>query len=372
MTGRSELEAVAALQDSWDTAEGWARQGDAERVGALGRVLAERYEAAAKAVRGLDSQLGHLMRVLALTPGRPFVEQLLVLHRESRERPEGMRPRLLASLIAEGQPLRDAAYVLSDEATRSGDELRACLYHELLLRGENADELHRLAGTAFIVPEWHRLAWLPDRLADMEYGGEFPGRSYRGAVGVGYPDMASRQWVDAAARRAAARYPVHESTPAHLVEAIGGPPSVGGWGGYEVRVFTSRERIDPADLPGVLAGLPMDCVAGLGELSRFEAGPCPLDEVWQTLFATASAGGMYASGVHGAYGRLSAWRSIAGLVGAKRDAGAAEVERLAAACTWLRFEAGTEWFHNEINDYGIAAVAPGGRRIAVLAATDTD
>jgi hypothetical protein len=36
------------------------------------------------------------------------------------------------------------------------------------------------------------------------------------------------------------------------------------------------------------------------------------------------------------------------------------------------FEADTDWFHNEIHDYGIAALAPGRRRVAVPAATDTD
>ncbi|MFF7646889.1 DUF6183 family protein [Streptomyces canus] len=31
-----------------------------------------------------------------------------------------------------------------------------------------------------------------------------------------------------------------------------------------------------------------------------------------------------------------------------------------------------DWFHKEIHDYGIAALSPDRRRIAVLAATDTD
>ncbi|MGY3676789.1 hypothetical protein ACVWXU_000412 [Streptomyces sp. TE33382] len=84
-------------------------------------------------------------------------------------------------------------------------------------------------------------------------------------------------------------------------------------------------------------------------------------------------GGMYGSGVHGAYGRLAAWNSVAGLSGTPAGASPEEVERHATQSTWFHFEADAEWFHNDIDaDYGIAALSPDGRRIAVLAATDTD
>jgi hypothetical protein len=49
-----------------------------------------------------------------------------------------------------------------------------------------------------------------------------------------------------------------------------------------------------------------------------------------------------------------------------------EVEHRARACAWYRFEADSEWFHNEIDDYGVDALTPDGRRLAVLAATGTD
>ncbi|WP_274564734.1 DUF6183 family protein [Streptomyces spiramyceticus] len=44
------------------------------------------------------------------------------------------------------------------------------------------------------------------------------------------------------------------------------------------------------------------------------------------LFAAASTGGAYNSGGYGAYGRLAAWQSLAGLSGAAEGASAAEVE----------------------------------------------
>ncbi len=374
MTSASGTERGATARGGWETTEAWAAGGEAERIAEFGEALAQESEETRERLRALDRNLAHALRVLALTPGREFVEQLLRLYRRTRGVGTGPEtsPRFLASLIAQAQSLDDALHVLSDDGTDRADELRVCLFHELLLRGENPRELRRRADTAYLVPPWHVLAWLPDELAEMEYGAEFPSRSYRGSVGTGFSGLSSPVWVDAAARRAGAAYRVREATPAHLVEAIGGPPSVGGWAGYEAGVFTTERAVAPEALPGVLTTLPMDCLEGLKEHQRFDWAPCPLDEVWELLYATASGGGLYHPGVHGAYGRLSAWRSVAGLCGAGRGAGAAEVERRAQACTWVRFEADTEWFHNEIYDYGIAALTPDGRRIAVLAATDTD
>ncbi|WP_329537844.1 DUF6183 family protein (plasmid) [Streptomyces sp. NBC_01450] len=52
---------------------------------------------------------------------------------------------------------------------------------------------------------------------------------------------------------------------------------------------------------------------------------------------------------------------------------AEEVERQVRQSTWFRLEAYADWFHNDIDaDYGIAALSPDCRRIAVPAATDTD
>ncbi|MBK6016984.1 DUF6183 family protein [Streptomyces sp. MBT53] len=359
-------------RDPWEKIEAWAKDGAAEQIAALGESLAVRRRETHERLRSLDRELGFTIRALALTPGRRFVEQLLVLLRHAREAHVGDEagPRLLASLIAEAQPLDDALYVLRDGGSEH-DELRACLFHELLLRGVNP-ELLLPRHTLRPEPAWHALAWLPDRLADMEYGVEFPSRGCRGSAGIPYDGLSSPVWVDAAVRRAASGHRVGERAPTDLLRAIDEPPRVGGWGNYEARVFVSERSISREDLPGVLTALPMDCVRGLGEHDRFEVEPYSLDKVWETLYATAAGGGMYHSGVYGAHGRLAAWRSIAGLCGAGVTATAAAVEHRARACAWYRFEADSEWFFNEIYDYGIAALAPDGRHLAVLAATDTD
>jgi hypothetical protein len=78
------------------------------------------------------------------------------------------------------------------------------------------------------------------------------------------------------------------------------------------------------------------------------------------------------AGEWGAYRRQWAWRSMAGLSDAPAGVSAEEAERQVRQSTWLRLEAYADWFHNDIDaDYGIVALSPDCRRIAVPA-TDTD
>ncbi|MFG2986436.1 DUF6183 family protein [Streptomyces sp. NPDC048258] len=159
---------------------------------------------------------------------------------------------------------------------------------------------------------------------------------------------------------------------AEVHEAIVAAPTAGDFGSCGAWVFAPEEPVDPALVPALVPTLPMPCLEGLGAEGRFEISRQSLAEVWRMLFSTASEGGVYGPGAHGAYGRRAAWWSLAGLSGTPLDATAQEVERHAEQSTWFRFECDTEWFHNEIYDYGIVALSPGRRRIAVLAVTDTD
>jgi hypothetical protein len=90
------------------------------------------------------------------------------------------------------------------------------------------------------------------------------------------------------------------------------------------------------------------------------------------LFAAASTGGAYNSGSRGAYGRLTAWRSLAALAGCPEGAAFEEVETRAGDCIWYGFAADTKWFEQVAWDVGLAALTPDRRRLLVLAATDTD
>lgn len=94
--------------------------------------------------------------------------------------------------------------------------------------------------------------------------------------------------------------------------------------------------------------------------------------VFAMLFSAASGGGAYNSGRFAALGRLLAWHSLAGLVGALADDPLPEIEATALACQWCFFDSPTEWFYQVAWDIGIACFNPARGEIAILAATDTD
>lgn len=207
--------------------------------------------------------------------------------------------------------------------------------------------------------------WLPTVRHGFEAEPRGPRYATSSSVGGEGPSrLNTANLVSPPAPRAVAPSPLRDSATAWAYEAIGAAAEAGDWGHAE-RVFASDTLVPPQQLPALLPNLPMDCVKGLGADLRFEVAACSLDEVWQVLYAIAAHGG--------AYGRLAAWTSLAGLTGAGSDETADQVAQLARDTTWFRFDSDAAWFHNDIgNDIAIAALSPDGRRIAVLAATDTD
>lgn len=95
-------------------------------------------------------------------------------------------------------------------------------------------------------------------------------------------------------------------------------------------------------------------------------------DAFTVLFSAASSGGAYNSGNFAAYGRLLAWRSLAGLVGMPVDALVRNVAACARNCQWCLFDAPNEWYYQVAWDMGVSCYNPGDREVAVLAATDTD
>jgi hypothetical protein len=88
------------------------------------------------------------------------------------------------------------------------------------------------------------------------------------------------------------------------------------------------------------------------------------------LFAAAANGVMVGRGLLGAYGRLAAWRSVAGLVGAGEGEGVEAVAAVAEHCRWAYFDTASWWLEHVGWDIGLAVVRPDGLSLAVLAATD--
>ncbi|MGW6140220.1 DUF6183 family protein [Streptomyces sp. NPDC055144] len=357
----------------WDQVEERATRGDTSYLRELGARLADRREAAAEQAREYGRHLAHVVRVLALTRGRDSLTQLLRLLDE-KQASAGLHPRFVASLLAEHQEPADLAAVVFDRPhTDRLDELRGCLFQELILRGVDIDDFRPLRTWTIVRPGWSALAWLPDRLRDMETAVDFPSRSLRGSARGGGSGLPTEGRMDPPTPRTSRRSALQDVATTAVHTSIVAAPEAGEWGDHGAWVFRLEQAIAPEQVPALLPTLPMPCVDGLGPTARFEIAARPVDEIWRLLFATASMGGMYSEGVHGAYGRLWAWRSLAGLSGTAEGASAEDVERHVSQSTWFHFEADAEWFHNDAcTDYGIAALSPDRRRLAVLAATDTD
>ncbi|MFF4454304.1 DUF6183 family protein [Streptomyces goshikiensis] len=347
-----------------------AMAGDITHLRGLGSHLTARYTAAARAARIHGTDLAYLRRLLTTTPGRDSVELLLQLlgEQEAATGSVGLELPLMATMLAQHQSAAVLARTVFADIPE-GDrlrELRTCLFHELLLRGVDPDEFPALR------PGWlPPLDWLPDRRRALETEPDFTRHSVNGSARGVKSGLPGHDRLDPPTPRPSGTSPLRNSVTVDehdlIVTAV-----EDNWGYAEAWVFRPDQPITPAQVPALLPTLPMECVTGLGPAGRYEIAARPVGDIWSLLFATASMGGFYSSGRYGAWGRLRAWRSLAGLCGLPFQASAEEVERLAEQYTWFHFQTDSEFFHNDGDDYGIAALSPDGLRLAVLAATDTD
>ncbi|WP_067416733.1 DUF6183 family protein [Streptomyces sampsonii] len=367
VAGLPELKDVAGV---CAVADERVARGDAAFAADLGVALARAY-GRAEPLWQYRSVFGHLLRLLATTAGPENLTEALRLV-SSPEAADRRRDRHVASLLASCRRPEELAVVFSGHAS---EELRACLVHELVLRGVAVDEEPGIARWARS-PHWryHPLGWLPLTRSGMEDGADLPSYSLRGsshAMPYGPSEGVPYRGTGRARVPSAA-----EVTTPQLAAALSS--AVANWaeesnGVVEARVFDLAGP--PADeaVPATLLTLGLESLAGVGrKKAALSVSACPPGQAWRVLFAAASTGGAYNSGSHGAYGRLAAWQSLAALAGVADGAGSAEIEAWAAECAWFGFDARTNWFEQVAWDIGLAALAPDRRRLAVLAATDTD
>jgi hypothetical protein len=306
--------------------------------------------------------LDYVRQALALTPAGDNAATAVRLLRATSPKPGTVRA--IAARLAAAQPLEAVLPLLVAE---DAEEPAACLTHELVLRhpgvgeAEEVRERHRRMAAA-----GHPLAALPVRLLEIEHDLPLPNYGLDGwSYGLPFGPHSDR----APRRRAPVSRAEELTTPADA-ELIAS--AVANWttesnGRIEARVFRLPE---PATLDGdLLDALGLQALDGEGGIAARQAAPA---DVMRILFAAASVGGAYGGGQGGAYGRLLAWRSLAGLTGAPAADEVDDVAARAGECAWLTFDADTEWFHAVVWDLGIAALRPDGRTVAVLAGTDTD
>ncbi|MFF0222640.1 DUF6183 family protein [Streptomyces sp. NPDC004629] len=366
----TRLPGLKSVTDVWKVADRRLARGDAAFVADLGIALAGAYGSDTRRIWQYRSVFDYLLRLLVTTPGSGNVAQALRLV-SSAEAGDRKLDRYTASLLASGHPAAELAVAFSGKAS---EELRACLVHELVLRGVGVTEIPEIAQWA-TSSHWrhHPLGWLPLALSDVEGQPDLPSYSARGSsYSMPYGPSENR----GLAVVAGAHVPSAEETTTETVaEGIGA--AVTNWaeesnGRIEAQVFELADPLEDESVPSLLLALGLECLKGAGKKSGFSVAACPPEQVWRLLFSAASTGGAYNSGAYGAYGRLAAWQSLARLSGATEGDPAEAVEVRAQACAWYGFSTDTQWFEQVAWDIGLAAVSPERRRLAVLAATDTD
>lgn len=247
-------------------------------------------------------------------------------------------------------------------------ETAALLFHEAIVRGKLIG-----ATTASVAiykrlkAEGHPLAWLPLELLHIET--ELPLRSYsKGAGGWGLPELKIPI--------ASVEFDTGTVLPAFVeiqdekrVELIGAADE--NWrnfsnGRNEVRIF----EVSPYGSLSIEKTLPALGIESAASGAKFEE-VVTLEAVFQHLFAISANGGAYSRGCCGAYGRLNAWKSLAGLCGTTLEMDAEEILETAMACRWGKFQGG-EWFYDIFWDLGVVCLNPEREELVVLAATDVD
>ncbi|MFG1994247.1 DUF6183 family protein [Actinoplanes sp. NPDC048988] len=339
--GLTELDDVTGV---WAVADRRLAAGDAAFVADLGIAVWRRHGQDTPPPWQYRSVFDRTLRLLSLNPGT--LDQALRLIRVTAAR---RQTRYAASLLASAH---SAGTLLPAVDAHGSEELRACVRQELILRGAEV-----------WYPGHHPLAWLPPALTPLEGRPGLPHYTLTG----GSRDLANL--AVAPARKRGTAKPARETTTEAEAAAIS--TAVANWaessnGRVEARTFALDDGLD--GLPATLAAL------GLASYRKPKSnpGPCTATQAWQQLFLAASGGGAYNGGDYGAYGRLFAWQSVAALIGAPPDAPAADVEALAHAAAWHSFAGASKWFDRVAWDLGLAVVSPDRRRLAVLAATDTD
>jgi len=273
--------------------------------------------------------------------------------------------RDLAALLAEKRPVHRLLPILERVPAEPGmwAELVACLTQELVVRRVNLTRVPTAVRCAAALGELgHPLAGLPLKRSRGERHlspCDFPWRDR-----VAFP-VPEHPRTEGPSPRGESRI-VSTRQDERLITS-----AVRHWSSTSLAaVVELPRRFDAREVTSswVNAFLP-DALGGKVALNgRRES----VGGVVRELFTAAYCDPTFSAGLRGGYGRLKAWRSVAGLVRAPADASVHRVNELAARWTWLAF--GLTWREPYWVDQEIAigALSPGGNVLSLLICHDTD
>ena len=370
-------------QSEW--IELWAASGEVGQLWDIAQLLeSPRSSSLSPLVR--EAIFDRIETALAVTPDLPCATMLFRLaalpRRHTvqpwRTRPEAWRQAHLATLLASGQKAETLAALFARETDGPDQQdLLACLAQEMVVRQMP------LGGTvvsgffgAHVGKASQPLTWLPLALisGENELARHLPQRTFRGSscalpFGPSSPEERHARPQPTGDARIAAMEVIQSTTSP--------TEAVANWlqesnGQAESRLFVLDRPVEPTEISvTTFAGLGLECLKG-ATVEKIHLRRVALAEVLNLLFSAAANGGAYNSGHFAAFGRLEAWRSIAGLIGSPEGTSFQEVAALAEQCPWFLFDAASDWFYQVAWDVGVSVLRTDGRSLAVMAASDTD
>ncbi len=368
----SSLDDVSNLGDHYDFIDGRARQGHREPLKEIFTELSKGGPRSRIPDWALRAVLERIVEALALTEGHENALAALELAagppksiggsvwargpRTASRVVAAQTPAVIDALLRKPPDLEMAALVLQEAVVRRKLPMESAAARETQVRLAEAK---------------HPLALLPLTLLDLEQGVLLPEYGL-GSSGTSMPFGPMGEYQTVAAAPSVGSLEMTEATSIEWADLIAA--AVLNWkqesnGKVEARVFRIELAIGD-DVASILPKLGLESL-GLADTLRLRTSVTAKD-VFTVLFSAASSGGAYSSGACAAYGRLLAWRSLAGLVGAPVGAPYHDVAADSQQCHWCIFDSPSEWYCQVAWDIGIACFNPARGEIALLAATDED
>jgi uncharacterized protein (TIGR02996 family) len=348
------------------TLEGYAKGGNTNLLRGLALALRKyrQVEGFTPAAPGVASiVIDRIDCLLAQSPGADNVEAFLAEVRDNADF-LSQSPRH-AALLASAQP-PDVLFGILDRHRSDNHlfELMSCLVQEMVIRGVRFPDVSFVDS---LRPESHPLSRLPLSLTAVESEASrwlphyYLGGGWRG---VGGP-------ADRGVPLPAGDAPDSPERPA-TVEMAHDPrirAALGTFEDVELHVFRAVAPVREETMSvRFLQKLGLPCLEG-APFETIRAGRGRPQDAFNLLFCIASLGGPVRS-LRGAYERLAAWVSLAGLVGSPVGSDVEAVSSLAELSRWVLFDASSGWFQRGGWSFGILAVRPDETTLAVLAATN--